>query len=361
MAISFSAGCNHINRDVFPAILSTYQVTSELFLPSPIKGEVLFLKKFMRYLYSQHLGFRQSTNEFTKHDLLYSLYGAVKIFNLAFNQQGTCINPPLFSHQQNKISIHIESEMVQCFIITIINWSNQDSHKLDLLRNEDRNFNGLDVITRAVKHFNELQRLELLYASGKPTLKETHSSYTKDGYDYLGLNNRLLACFALPHNIIYNEKIFLGDVKLLLKKINTEKKPADFLTLSITALTHLKWPLTLKYWALKGLSDTRFNNTENNSAYESWQAKFAVYIFCKYQIFNYGIPEKGLAIIPLFGLKEGEIWLNWQNILDKLAKTSIAAIKENTQPLSRNRFYTHNSWSYDKTQTNEEKEIYPRV
>lgn len=342
--INFSAGCNFINRDVLPAILAKYQVASESLLPSPIKGEVIFLKNFMRYLITIQAKIKN------KNDIIYSLFGAIRLFSITFHQELACLNTVFFANAQNKINIHLESAMMRCFIVTMINWSNKHSCTVPLLKNADRNFHGLEIIIRAVKHFNELQRLELLHASGKPKLKEVYSHDVKNGSNDLCLNDELLACFTLPFGIDRSEKTLLRNIKFFLRQIdfikfNTTNNTIDFLKLSATALIKLKWPFVLKYWILKGLLDIGFNDKTYVSVYESWQAGFAIYIFCKYQIFNHGIPEKGLSIMPLFGLTERDIWFHWQNILDNLEKTSIATVKENisTQLNFKNRFYANNN------------------
>ena len=331
MSISFSTACSRVHQDVITPLLIKYQVASDLELPSPIKGEVLFLKTFMRYLIILQDECKDRTF------LINSLFASVRLFNLAFKQEATCWN----TLPQYPMNIHLESIMMQQFIAAMLIFSSKYGKKFNFIKNDDKHFDGFEIIKRSAQHFIELQRLELLQCSGKPKLREINLSYINDGSDFIGFNDSLLKYLILPIGANVDEKNFANKVKHFIHQLELKVPQGDdqnFIKAAAKELINSKWPFSLKYWIFEGLVNfiaNKFPSLVNlnslsltDSAFKLWQARYALFTFCKYHIFKNGAPEKGLALLPLFGLKENNIWMYWQEVLDKLADSMVLMLKE---------------------------------
>jgi hypothetical protein len=331
VSIGFAAACHRIFHRAIPALLSIYKIDDVHQLPSPLKGEVLFIKGLIHYL-------SRSTGEGAEQQNYLTLAAAVKLFSLRFSNAGSEWQHVLFDSNL-KVDCFLEEQMFDGFIGLMFNAAFRQREQVNLFKNADHHFDGYDMVCRALVHRNELLRLQLFqcYAQAPP-LKEITKQQTQTSVDFLNIGDKLLSYLGFPypgtHRSAVNASQFKQLLPWLMKTVSQDPMHHFFLK---SALQHLEGciaPVWLKQWMFCGIiklvmQSMKCYPTDNLALLDEWKMSYAAYLFCKACIFNQGRPEKGLAFFPLFGLKEVEICQYWQNVLTGLEGASQGLIKAN--------------------------------
>jgi hypothetical protein len=353
MFIGFSACSARILNQAIPSLLSMYQVETILDLPSPLKGEVLFLKGLIQYLT------RTSFKSKEQAELIYRLAGAVKLFSLRFPEVASSWFSLLLVDGSQKIDLFFEARIMNHFIGLMFKWCFQGSAQISMFRNADLEFDGYTVFCQAMKHRVELHRLQLIHCSYvKPQLKQVHDIEDLHELEVLGYEDNLFSYLSHPsHTASYETdiehklasisyKLFSqpivqnGDVSLNVTPIYFLKQALQCLKASHASISQKHWvcdgllklvlaqlhqphlPKILKAYKKSLLEIVGHYQLNEASRFNAWKMSYATYLFCQSHLFKHGRPEKGLALVPLFGLDEGEIWRYWQKALSLMESAS---------------------------------------
>lgn len=399
--VGFSAGSARILNQALPALLSLYHVESILDLPSPLKGEVLFLKGFIQYLT------RASFNTKEQTESIFRLAGAVKLFSLRFPEVASKWFSLLLLDEHQKIDVFFEASLMNHFIGLMFKWCYQGSTQIGQFRNADVDFDGFTLFTQAMKHRVELHRLQLIHCSYvKPQLEQIQVTEDKHELEVFGYEDHLF-----PY-LIHSSSNMLSETKLN-QKLNyiasmlfshpveqnkdasLNLTPIYFLKRALQSLKTSSGSISQKNWVCDGLLKLVFAQLqqphlpkmlksfkkalaelidhyqlEEVSCFNAWKMSYSTYLFCQSHLFKQGRPEKGLALIPLFGLDEGEIWRYWQKALSLMEEASsgyvqlrLAQMREENQTAARTRYTFYPSVSENKTRTSytERSESEPRA
>lgn len=344
MLIGFTAACTRIFKKAIPALLSMYQLNSVNELHSPLKGEVLFIKGLIRYLSR----FPAEVSEQQHHIL--PLAAAIKLFSLRFSSAASEWLDVLFDSNL-KADCFLEERMFDHLIALMVNCAFNRMEQVNLFRNADPHFDGFELFGRALAHRNELLRLQLLHASmAVPPLQQLPHPYTYPTIDYSSVADKLfnhLNAGILNKNIPLTKRaIFAIEsdftaigrgmfFKRVYQQLETTQTPPWLKDWMLRGMVYLTATLTLPSDSSEGIQDPailmtlmKHIGTMRSSSVEQWKMGYAAFIFCKAHIFKQGRPEKGLSLMPLFGLSEGQVWLFWQHAVDNMAKASQAMLRE---------------------------------
>lgn len=376
MFVNFTVACHRIYEELIPALLEIHHVRAIHDLPSPLKGELLFLKGLIHYL-------TRSPN--SERPPIFLLVAAVSLFNHCFPSVNTKWWHFL-SDPNQKTNYFLEEQMLDHLIGFMLQLVLIKPGQVNLFRNADEHFDGTLIFARALVRQSELLRLQLMHSCAEsPHFQEIkqdgHPSTFKHSLPLDLLDRGMMP--SLQHNIMPTLSYQLNDILCFLTEIRTQNVVHLVFLKRALQQIEMHYPSGLKHWMIAGLlllmsarlqQHPLFTEEEvefkekliqlirrlgfENTPLVNWIMSDAAFWFCKSILFKEGRAEKGLMLEPLLGLPETEIWQYWQKAIflretsyQLLLTTQLKQVAHLPQAVGRYGFYSPSS------SVMEEKEI----
>lgn len=296
MLVKFSVLKSHLLEQAIPQLLSVYSVTKIIHLPSPLQGDLLFLKALLRLVEQNQLCCSSEVIAGSVLTLI-ALYPELDAWGCGI------------SGNQNEILSGDEKER---FISSFLYFMFQRLRKgqgESLLLNADSKGQLLNWWEKALSLRTEILKLQWISAlSTSPVLKLPSS----ECLEQMDLN--AVDAFFSYFNL--REMPWANKV--------SEPKKEGFIKEAFHYLNRCEWPVALKLAAYRGVilleealckDDFLHDYKIPKDPLSAWEAHYGAWFLCKIHLFKQGRANLGPAMVPLFGLSDVDVTRYWHQSL----------------------------------------------